>query len=104
MIGITFGGATPILRVRDLAASVTYYTTVLGFQEDWQGPGLFASVSRDRCILFLCEGDQGNPGAWACEIQATEPKPGQPIGPWRDMHGVLWERSPTGDWAQAESG
>jgi len=26
--------------------------------------GLFASVSPDRCHIFLCEGDQGNSGSW----------------------------------------
>ncbi len=62
---MTFGGATPILRVRDLAASIDYYVNSLGFQIDFQGPGPFASVSRGRCCLFLSEGDQGHPGTWA---------------------------------------
>lgn len=62
---MTFGTATPIFRVRNLAASVEYYVNVLGFEINWQDPGVFASVSRGSCRLFLCEGDQGNPGAWA---------------------------------------
>ena len=59
-----FEGVTPILHVQDLTASLDYYVTVLGFKLDWQEPGIMASVSRDRCSLMLCEGDQGNPGSW----------------------------------------
>jgi hypothetical protein len=28
---------------------------VLGFTLDWQDPGIIASVSRDRCGIFLTE-------------------------------------------------
>ena len=62
--GVAFEGVTPILRVRDLAASVDHYVNVLGFEEDWREKGIFASVSRGRCTIFLCEGDQGNSGTW----------------------------------------
>src|SRR5690242_3343004 len=62
---VTFHGAIPILRVRDLAASVDHYVRVLGFAIDWHYPGSIASVSRDRCSVFLSEGDQGTPGTWA---------------------------------------
>jgi catechol 2,3-dioxygenase-like lactoylglutathione lyase family enzyme len=57
-------GVTPIFRVRDLEAGIDYYVNVLGFKVDWNYPGIIASVSRDHCGIFLCEGDQGNPGAW----------------------------------------
>jgi catechol 2,3-dioxygenase-like lactoylglutathione lyase family enzyme len=60
---VTFEGVTPILRVKDLSASIDYYVLKLGFQIDWQGSG-FASVSRGGCHIFLSEGDQGNPGSW----------------------------------------
>ncbi len=60
---IRFEGVTPILPVRKLAASLDYYLRVLGFKVNWQSP-MFACVSRDRCSLFLSEGDQGNPGTW----------------------------------------
>jgi predicted enzyme related to lactoylglutathione lyase len=139
-----FEGVTPILRVRDLQASVDYYVKVLGFTINFfEG---IASVSRDRCGIFLVEGDQGNPGTWlwigvedvdalfaeyrgtgakirqpptnfdwACEMQVedldgnvlrmgSEPKPDQPIGPWRDMHGKYWKRSSDDRWTQAEHG
>ena len=58
-----FEVVTPILRVRDLAASVAHYVQVLGFRVDWTDGGM-ASVSRDRCAIMLCEGDQGSPGTW----------------------------------------
>src|SRR5258708_249097 len=61
---IQFEGVTPILRVRDLSASMGHYVNVLGFKVDWQASKWFASVSRDRCHIFLSEGDQGNPGTW----------------------------------------
>jgi uncharacterized glyoxalase superfamily protein PhnB len=60
---IAFGGITPVLRVRDAAASTKYYVKALGFKVNFQTPG-FVSVSRGRCGIFLCEGDQGNPGSW----------------------------------------
>lgn len=59
-----FGGATPIFRVASLRASIEYYVNTLAFKLDWGEPGVFASVSRDRCHLFLCEGDQGHAGGW----------------------------------------
>lgn len=60
----TFGGATPIFCVASVPASIEYYLNALGFKQDWGDAG-FASVSRDRCHLFLCENDQGHPGTWA---------------------------------------
>jgi catechol 2,3-dioxygenase-like lactoylglutathione lyase family enzyme len=62
---VGFEGMTPILRVRDLAASLRHYVDVLGFHVDWSGSaGRFASVSRGRCNLFLAQGDQGHAGGW----------------------------------------
>ena len=59
-----WGCAAPIFRVADLTASLDYYVGVLGFTVEWNYEGIIASVARERCCLFLCEGDQGNPGAW----------------------------------------
>jgi len=59
-----FGPAAPIFRVASLRESLDYYVNALGFKIDWEVEGGIASVSRDRCCIFLCEGDQGNPGAW----------------------------------------
>ncbi len=58
------GHAIPVFSVADLAASIDYYVDVLGFTLDWTHPGGVASVSRDDCCIFLCQGDQGSPGAW----------------------------------------
>jgi catechol 2,3-dioxygenase-like lactoylglutathione lyase family enzyme len=60
-----FHGACPIFRVANLSASLDYYVNVLGFTIDWEYKRLIASVSRDKCCIFLSEGDQGNPGSWA---------------------------------------
>jgi catechol 2,3-dioxygenase-like lactoylglutathione lyase family enzyme len=61
---VAFEGMTPILRVESLSASIDYYVNVLGFRLDWEGPGIFASVSRGKANLFLCEKDQGHAGGW----------------------------------------
>jgi catechol 2,3-dioxygenase-like lactoylglutathione lyase family enzyme len=63
---VAFRRVTPILRVVDLAASLDYYVSVLGFRLNWrdENGNSFASVSRDDCHLFLAVGDQGHPGAW----------------------------------------
>ncbi len=59
-----FGGVNPIFRVEDVSVSMDYYVKVLGFKVDFHQPGIIASVSRDRCGIFLVHGDQGHPGAW----------------------------------------
>ena len=65
---IDFGGVTPVLRVSNIAASLDYYTSALGFKVDFKFPNdiapFFACVSRGKCGLFLCERDQGHPGSW----------------------------------------
>jgi catechol 2,3-dioxygenase-like lactoylglutathione lyase family enzyme len=58
-----FGSAHPIFCVASVRASIEYYRNVLGFRVNWDAGG-FASVSRDRCCLFVCEEGQGHPGAW----------------------------------------
>ena len=63
-ITATFNPAVPILRVANLGASLDYYVRVLGFAIDWRDDTGIASVSRDRCTLMLCQGDQGHAGAW----------------------------------------
>ena len=142
--GTHFEGIIPVFRVKDLKASIDYYVKVLGFKVDWQHD-YFASVGRDRCNIFLSQGDQGHPGSWAWvgindadavfeefrasgahirqpptnfqwayEMQVadldgnvlrlgSDPKPGEPFGPWLDMNGKLW-LSKDSDWAQAEAG
>lgn len=59
-----FEGVSPIFAVRNIRVSLAYYVDVLGFKIDWGGDTKFASVSRGRCHIMLCEGDQGHPGGW----------------------------------------
>lgn len=59
-----FEGCVPILRVKDLGASVDHYVRVLGFKLDWGGGGGMASVSRGRASIMLCQGAQGCAGTW----------------------------------------
>jgi uncharacterized glyoxalase superfamily protein PhnB len=61
--GAGLEGVTPILRVADFDASVSYYVDALGFELAWQA-GHFGCVRRDHVALFLCEGSQGQPGTW----------------------------------------
>jgi tetratricopeptide (TPR) repeat protein len=61
---IRFGNTTPLLPVADLRTSLVYYAEKLGFTIDWQAHDLFASVSRDKCSLFLAVGDQGTAPTW----------------------------------------
>jgi catechol 2,3-dioxygenase-like lactoylglutathione lyase family enzyme len=58
-----FENVSPILPVADIEASIRYYVDVLGFKLNWHVPG-FAEVSRGRCGIMLCEGEQGHPGTW----------------------------------------
>ena len=58
-----FGPAAPIFCVASVTTSVDYYVGKLGFKVNWQVEG-FASVSRDKCTIFLCQQDQGHAGAW----------------------------------------
>ena len=56
-------GATPILRVASLRASLAYYVDALGFAREWSD-GNFGCVRRGRAALMLCEGEQGHRGGW----------------------------------------
>jgi catechol 2,3-dioxygenase-like lactoylglutathione lyase family enzyme len=60
-----FEHAEPILNVRDMVASVQYYVDVLGFRNATWGNASFTQVSRDDAGIYLCQGDQGQPGTWA---------------------------------------
>ena len=57
-------GWTPILKVKDAAASIRFYCDLLGFNEDWvhrfeaDFPA-YASISRDPLILHLSEHEGG---------------------------------------------
>ena len=66
---VRFGGSTPILSVRDMAASVRYYVDVLGFKNaDW-GSDEFTMVTRDRASIPAPPGLR----PWAWEMQVEDP-------------------------------
>lgn len=49
---------SPLLQVRDLAASLAFYTGKLGFVELHRDPGGFAIIGRDGCQLFLAQAEK----------------------------------------------
>ena len=59
-----FEHAEPILNVRDMSVSLTYYVEVLGFKNAEWGGDEFTHISRDGAGIYLCQGDQGQPGTW----------------------------------------
>ena len=61
-----FESAVPVLNVKSVPASITYYVEKLGFDKewDWGSPPSFACVHRDAVRIFLCQGAQGAPGMW----------------------------------------
>jgi len=63
LVTVGFEGVTPILRVRDIDASIAYYIEKLGFRVNWKFP-YFADVARGKCSIFLSKGDQGHIGGW----------------------------------------
>ena len=63
-LGIRLENIHPILSVKDPNISRAFYINILGFKEaDWGGDN-FTSMSRDNCVIYLCRGEQGNPGTW----------------------------------------
>jgi len=55
---------TPILYVKDMTQSLSFYVDTLGFKNaDW-GDENFTSINRDNNGLYLCKGAQGAPGTW----------------------------------------
>lgn len=61
-----FNCVTPILYVKDFAASMDYYVNKLGFEKKWEWGDLpsFGCVGRGKIEIFLSEGGQGHPGMW----------------------------------------
>ena len=60
-----FQQVVPILCVRDVRASIAYYTERLAFAKSWcwGDPATFGGVSRDGVEIF-CRDCQGSPGTW----------------------------------------
>ena len=54
----------PILYVQDIARSLRFYESILGFTNaDW-GDDTFTCITRDNTGIYLCKGAQGMPGTW----------------------------------------
>ena len=54
----------PILSVKNMQTAREFYIGILGFEEAEWGDENFTSISRDNCGIYLCKGEQGNPGTW----------------------------------------
>ena len=61
-----FERVNPILRVRDIEASLAYWTGCLGFTQSfhWDDPAGFAGAERDGIEVMFCRDGQGEPGTW----------------------------------------
>jgi catechol 2,3-dioxygenase-like lactoylglutathione lyase family enzyme len=61
-----FGSPVPILNVKNVTLSIRYYVEKLGLKKDWDSgtPPTFASISRGKTRIFLCQGGQGHSGTW----------------------------------------
>ena len=64
-----FTAMTPILNVASVEASIEHYTSVLGFNKDWDWPAeeedkTFASISNGEVHVFLSENSQGARPVW----------------------------------------
>ena len=63
-VKISFGPPTPVFRVKDVRASISYYRDVLGFHLDFEWGEGFACVARDKCCLFLTTDNQSQGRTW----------------------------------------
>ena len=64
-----FTAMMPILNVASVEASIEHYTSVLGFNKDWDWPAeeedkTFASISNGEVHVFLAENSQGARPVW----------------------------------------
>jgi len=59
-----FGAPMPVFRVKDVSASVVYYTKILGFEVRWQAGDAFACVGRDKCSIMLTDDNQSQGRMW----------------------------------------
>lgn len=55
---------TPILRVKDMNKSLSFYIDILGFKKAEWGDDSFTSINKDNSGLYLCKGGQGVSGTW----------------------------------------
>jgi catechol 2,3-dioxygenase-like lactoylglutathione lyase family enzyme len=67
---MTFEKSNPILYSKDVAMSVDYYKTVLGFDDGWvwDDDATFGGVVKGGVEIFFCKENQGHPGTWVAII------------------------------------
>jgi catechol 2,3-dioxygenase-like lactoylglutathione lyase family enzyme len=63
-LSIRIENIQPILSVKDMTVSRSFYKEILGFNEAEWGNDNFTSISKDNSGIYLCKGEQGNPGTW----------------------------------------
>jgi catechol 2,3-dioxygenase-like lactoylglutathione lyase family enzyme len=63
-LSIRIENIQPILSVKDMTVSRSFYKEMLGFNEAEWGNDNFTSISKDNSGIYLCKGEQGNPGTW----------------------------------------
>ncbi len=77
---IAFGKVTPVLRVRNIAASVDYYTRVLGFKVDlaFRSPDfVISNFQNEFCIeAVIASNARGEDAEWERDMKA-QPDPEQ---------------------------
>ncbi len=56
----SLGGHAPVFLVDDVGAAVEYYSTVLGFRQDflWSDPPTYGGVSRDSVTIHFARADK----------------------------------------------
>jgi catechol 2,3-dioxygenase-like lactoylglutathione lyase family enzyme len=60
----SFGSPMPVLRVKNVDASIAYYLDALGFELRWRAGDAFACVARDKCSIFLTDDNQSQSRMW----------------------------------------
>jgi catechol 2,3-dioxygenase-like lactoylglutathione lyase family enzyme len=60
----SFGAPLPVFRVKDVDASIAYYSNALGFELRWRAGDSFACVARDKCAIFLTDDNQSQARMW----------------------------------------
>lgn len=59
-----FSPPTPVFRVKDVDASIAYYTQALAFELRFRWSNDFACVSQGHCQIFLTNDNQSQPRMW----------------------------------------
>jgi uncharacterized glyoxalase superfamily protein PhnB len=90
---------TPILSVKNLAASIDYYVDRLGFRIEFEAGRDFCAAMHDTIRIFLVEGAQGQPGTWlhiwALDVDALHDE-------LKDAGAMIWNPPRNQPWGDRE--